>query len=80
MRFLVQMEHSIIPVTLVVRISVNGARENMSIHHPSPVDVALDGAGLRPRVDCALDAGHGGVPCMVNIAGLELDLDYLPAL
>ena len=72
-------KHSIIPVTLVVRISVNGARENPSIH-PSPVDVALDGAGLRPRVDCALDAGHGGVPCMVNIAGLELDLDYLPAL
>jgi hypothetical protein len=50
--------------------------------HPnlSPVDVSLDGVGLRPRVDCALDAGYGGVPCLINIAGLELNLDYLPAL
>ena len=46
----------------------------------SPVDVALDGVRLGPGIDCALDAGHGGVPCVVNVAGLELDLDYLPAL
>lgn len=46
----------------------------------SPVDVALDGARLGPGVDCALDAGHGRVPCVVNVAGFELDLDYLPAL
>lgn len=46
----------------------------------SPVDVALDGARLGPGVDCALDAGHGGVPCVVNVAGLELDLNYLSAL
>lgn len=42
--------------------------------------MALDGARLRPGVDCALDAGHGGVPCVVNVAGLELDLHYLSAL
>jgi len=41
--------------------------------------VALDGVRLRPRVDCALDAGHGWVPCVINIAGLKLDLNYLPA-
>jgi hypothetical protein len=46
----------------------------------SPVDVALDGARLWPRVDCALDAGYAGIPCVVNIARLKLDLDYLPAL
>ena len=46
----------------------------------SPVDMAFDRARLRPGVDCALDAGHGGVPCMVNFARLELDFDYLPAL
>jgi hypothetical protein len=46
----------------------------------SPVDVALDGARLGPGVDCALDAGHGGIPCVVDFTGLELDLDYLPAL
>ena len=46
----------------------------------SPVDVALDGARLGPGIDCALDAGHGGVPRVVNLAGLELDLNYLPAL
>jgi hypothetical protein len=46
----------------------------------SPVDMALDSARLRPGVDCALDAGHGGVPCMENLAGLELYLNYLPAL
>ena len=42
--------------------------------------MALDGARLGPSVDCALDAGHGGVPCLVNLTGFELDLDYLPAL
>jgi len=46
----------------------------------SPVDVALDGVGLRPRVDCALDTGYGGIPSVVNISRLELDLDYLPTL
>ena len=46
----------------------------------SPVDVALDGAGLGSRVDRALDTGHGGVPRLIYISGLELDLDYLPAL
>ena len=46
----------------------------------SPVDMALNCAWLRPGVDCALDAGHGGVPCVENFAGLKLDLDYLPAL
>jgi hypothetical protein len=50
------------------------------VSNQSPVDMALDRARLRPGVDCALDAGHGGVPRVVNIAGLELDLDYLPAL
>ena len=42
--------------------------------------MALDRARLRPGVDCALDAGHGGVPCMVNITGLELDFNDLPSL
>ena len=42
--------------------------------------MALDRARLRPGVDCALDAGHGGVPRMVNITGLELDFNYLPSL
>lgn len=54
------------------------ARPHLSIR--SPVDVALDGARLGPGIDCALDAGHGGVPCVVDLAGLELDLNYLPAL
>lgn len=42
--------------------------------------MALDGVGLRPRVDCALDAGDGRVPCVIDIARFELDFDYLPAL
>ena len=42
--------------------------------------MTLDGAWLRSRVDCTLDAGYGGVPCVVDVTGLELDLDYLPAL
>lgn len=42
--------------------------------------MALDGVRLRPRVDCALDAGHGWVPCVINISRLKLDLNYLPAL
>lgn len=46
----------------------------------SPVDVALDSAGLGSRVNRALDTGHGGIPCLVYISGLELDLNYLPAL
>lgn len=46
----------------------------------SPIDVALDCARFGPGVYCALDAGDGGVPRVVNFAGLELDLDYLPPL
>ena len=46
----------------------------------SPVDVALDGAGLGSRVNRALHTGHGWVPRLINVSGLELDLDYLPAL
>jgi len=51
----------------------------MSLRPRSPVDTALDGASLGPRVDRALDTGHHGVPRAVNFSGLELDLDYLPA-
>ena len=46
----------------------------------SPVDVALDSAGLGSRVNRALDTGHGRIPRLVYISGLELDLNYLPAL
>lgn len=60
--------------------SFRGALRGRLSYKRSPVDVALDGMRLGPGVDCALDAGHGGIPCLVNIAGLELDLDYLPAL
>lgn len=42
--------------------------------------MALDGVGLRPRVDCTLNTGHGGVPSLVDISRLKLNLDYLPAL
>jgi len=42
--------------------------------------MALDGARLRPCVNCALDAGHGRVPCVVDVACPETDFDYLPSL
>lgn len=46
----------------------------------SPVNVALDGARLGSSVDCTLDAGHGWVPCVVNVSRFKLDLNNLPAL
>jgi hypothetical protein len=46
----------------------------------SPVNVALDGARLGSRVDRTLDAGHGWVPCVINVSRFKLDLNNLPAL
>lgn len=53
----------------------------------SPVNLALDGALLHDGgareglvVHDAAHARHGGLPCVVDVARRELDLDDLPAL
>jgi len=51
----------------------------MSLRPRSPVDTALDGASLGSCVDRALDTGHRGIPCLVNVSLIELHLNHMPA-